>query len=302
MTRRQPMGRRCGPGRRPDHHQERRLPSPPIVRGFVESSPEQIYFECWGDGTETVVLGHGLGGNHAVWYQQVAHLADRYRVITWDQRGFGRSTARSGELGPVPSVADMELLLDHLDVDRAHIVGQSMGGWPALGFAIDHPHRTLSLVLADTVAGIFTPEIHASLAEYGRVIADGPPPDQLPLGHHPAVGAQLLTEDLAHSFLYGQLGSLTEPPSPMTIIPRLLETDHTPRAGEVVAPTLFVVGEHDPIFPPSTIETVAGFIAGAEVAVIENSGHSPYFERPDLWTDIVSRFLQNSSPDQEGTR
>jgi pimeloyl-ACP methyl ester carboxylesterase len=271
------------------------------MRGFIDSDTERIYFEYWGDGGETVILGHGMGGNHAVWYQQVAYLTSRYRVVTWDQRGFGRSTSISGDIGPVPSVDDMVRLLDHLEIDGGHVVGQSMGGWSALGFAIDHPDRTMSLVLADTTAGIFTPRIRQTLADYGREIAGGPPPEQLPLGHHPAVGSQLLGEDLAQSFLYSQLGSLTDPPGPMAVIPLLMTTDHTERAGEVRAPTLFVVGEHDPIFSPPLIESAAGFIEGSTVAIIENSGHSPYFERPRLWNDVVAGFMRDSSPDRRGT-
>jgi pimeloyl-ACP methyl ester carboxylesterase len=266
------------------------------TRGFVESDSERIYFECWGDAGETVVLGHGLGGSHAAWYQQVAFLASRYRVVTWDQRGFGRSTSTSGDIGPVPAVHDLTRLLDHLGVDRAHVAGQSMGGWSALGFTIEHPERVISLVLADTTAGIFTPQILQTLVNYGLETANAPPIDQLPLGQHPAVGLQLLDEDLAHSFLYNQLGSLTEPPSPGTIFPLLLATDHTERVVQVEAPTLFVVGEHDPIFPPSLIESAAEFINGSEVAVVENTGHSPYFERPGMWNDIVAGFLQQSSP------
>jgi 3-oxoadipate enol-lactonase len=266
------------------------------TRGFIESDSEQIYFESWGDGAETVVLAHGMGGSHAVWYQQVPFLAQRYRVVTWDQRGFGRSTNNNGDIGPAPSVRDLQRLLDHLEIDRAHVVGQSMGGWPALGFTIAHPNRVISLTLADTIGGIFTPEIRQTLVEYELQIASGPPPDQLPLGEHPAVGGQLLNEDLAHSFLYSELGSLTDPPSPMVIMPLLMTTDHTARAAEVDAPTLFIVGEYDPIFPPLLFQTASEFVSGSEVTVVEETGHSPYFERPALWNDIVAGFLQQFSP------
>ena len=264
------------------------------TRGFFDSDNERIYFESWGDPPETVILGHGLGGSHAVWYQQVAYLAQRYRVVTWDQRGFGRSTAVSGDIGPVPAVRDLERLLDHLGIARAHVVGQSMGGWSALGFAIEHPERVLSLVLADTTAGIFTPEIFEALAEYGLETSKEPPVDQLPLGQHPAIGSQMLHEDLAQSFLYTQLGSLTDPPSPASIFPLLLANDHTDRTAEVKSPTLFVVGEFDPIVPPLLVEAAARFVEKSDVTVVENTGHSPYFERPALWNAIVADFLQES--------
>ena len=264
------------------------------TRGFIASDGEQIYFESWGDADETVLLAHGMGGHHAVWYQQVAFLSRLYQVVTWDQRGFGRSSRHGEAIGPVPAVGDMTRILDHLEVDEAHVIGQSMGGWAALRFAIERPERSTSLVLADTTAGIFDDQIRRTLAEYGEGIASGPTPDEWPMGFHPAVGTQLLEEDLAQSFLYGQLGSLTDPPSPLEVIEVLMGTDNTDRAWEVSVPTLFVVGENDPIFPPSLIEGAASFIAGSRVAVVGDTGHSPYFERPREWNDIVSRFLADS--------
>ena len=263
-------------------------------RGFLNSDDERIYFESWGDGGEAIVFNHGMGGHHAVWYQQVAAFAEHYRVVTWDQRGFGRSTS-NGVIGPKPAVGDLERLLNKLEIDRTHIVGQSMGGWSALGFAIKHPHRTSSLVLADTTGGIFTAEIRRTLDEYGQGVASGPPPDAWPLGYHPAVGSQLQDESIAQSFLYGQLGSLTDPPPPTDIIGLLMGTDHTEKAKEVATRTLFIGGENDPIFPPALIKSAARFIRNSEVAAVTDTGHSPYFERPDAWNDIVLTFLRHSS-------
>ena len=265
------------------------------TRGFVQSGREQIYFECWGDTGDAVLLGHGLGGSHATWYQQVASLSAHYRVVTWDQRGFGNSTRSSDEIGPVTAVHDMERVLNHLSIDRAHIVGQSMGGWSALGFAIDHPERVLSLALADTTAGIFTEEIRHTLSAYAEAVGHMSPLDQLPLGYHPAIGAQLVEEDLAHAFLYTQLGSLTEPPTPAEILPLLMSTDHTSGASLLETRALFVVGEHDPIFSPALISSAAEHVNGSEMAIIERTGHSPYFERPDTWNDTLLGFLRQSA-------
>lgn len=267
------------------------LPGP---RGFVESDGEQIYFESWGSGDEAVVLSHGMGGNHAIWYQQVPVLAGEFRVVTWDQRGFGRSTNLTDDPGPVSSVADLAAILDHLDIEQAHLVGQSMGGWAAVGFALDHPDRTLSLVLADTVGGLFTPGVRQQLADYSRVIASSPPPDRLPLGTHPAIGAQLAGADLARAFLYSQIGGMASPPPAAAIAGLLAATDLSDRIGELTVPTLFVVGEHDPIIPPDLLGEVAALLPGSEFRVVEGTGHSPYFERADAWNDIVSEFLRRS--------
>lgn len=259
-------------------------------RGFVESDGEQIYFESWGEG-EAVLFSHGMGGNHAIWYQQVPAFASRYRVVTWDQRGFGRSTGNSDYIGPQPSIRDIEVILDHLNVDQVHLIGQSMGGWATLGFAQAHPKRALSVVLADTIGGIFTPEIRESFEAYADYVANSPPPGQLPLGTHPAVGEQLAERDLAQSFLYSQIGGLTDAPPPVAISRLLADTDYTGGLERLRAPLLFVVGENDPIFPPRLIEQVAAIVPGSEMAVISDAGHSPYFECAADWNRVVLEFL-----------
>lgn len=189
-------------------------------------------------------------------------------------------------------MGDLAGILEHLEIERVHLVGQSMGGWASLGFALAHPDRTASLVLADTIGGIFTPAIRQAFDDYAQLIAMSPPPDRLPLGFHPAVGTYLAEEDLTQSFLYGQIGGMAAPPSPMVITELLTATDHTPRLDRLQAPTLFIVGENDPIFPPDLIEQAAALIPGCELSVVADTGHSPYFERPDDWNDIVLRFLR----------
>src|SRR5690349_1553135 len=130
---------------------------PVLTSGFVECDREQIYYEAVGSG-DALVLSHGLGGNHAIWYQQVPEFAKHYCVVTWDQRGFGRSTNTANNSGPEAAARDLAAVLDHLKIDRAHLVGQSMGGWAVMGYALAHPERVRSLVLADTLGGIYTPE------------------------------------------------------------------------------------------------------------------------------------------------
>ena len=138
---------------------------------FVEMDGERLYCESVGEG-DPLVLCHGVGGNHAVWYQQVPVFARTRRVVTWDHRGFGRSTDSTGESAPDLSVRDLAAILDHLRVDRADLVGQSMGGWTALGYALEHPERVRSLTLADTLGGITSPAIQRGFAELSAQLGD----------------------------------------------------------------------------------------------------------------------------------
>ncbi|MEK7794428.1 MAG: alpha/beta hydrolase, partial [Candidatus Hydrogenedentota bacterium] len=242
---------------------------------------------------EAMIFSHGLGGNHAIWYQQVPVFAQDYRVVTWDQRGFGRSTNRMGKASPEAAARDLELLLNHLDIDKAHLIGQSMGGWCTVGFAAKHPERVRSIVLADTIGGIYTKEIEGLFDSYIQKAAQSPPPDKLPMGHHPALGIQLTSGNLPQAFLYTQIGSVAEPaPANMALLLRQTVWDMK-KVALIETPWLFVGGENDPIFVPNAIHAAAAQTKNATVIEIPTTGHSPYFESPEVWNRAVLEFLES---------
>jgi len=262
-------------------------------QGFFESENESLYFESYGEGAP-VILCHGLGGNHAIWYQQVPVLARHYRVVTWDQRGFARSSNRSENAGPMAAVKDLRALLDHLKIESAHLIGQSMGGWAVLGFALDQPERTQSLVLADTIAGIYTPGIAAA---FDAALKARPSPQDLPFGRHPAIGSQLTQNNLPKAFLYSQIGSIAEP-APTDMLTLLRNTAYPlGSVGKLEIPTLFIVGSNDPYFSPVAVGEAAEQFRNASVVEIPNAGHSPYFETASVWNEAVLNFLQDPHDD-----
>lgn len=258
--------------------------------GFVDSDGERIYYESVGDG-EPLVLSHGLGGNHAIWYQQTPILGRNYRVITWDQRGFGRSTNEAGAASPAKAVEDLRAVLDALKVERAHLVGQSMGGWAVLGFALKYPERVASLVMADTIGGIYTDEVAAHFDTYIREAMAAPPVEEWPITRHPALGDRLGQVDPAKAFLYREIGNVAGPaPANMGLL--LRQTSYPlEEVGALDLPVLFVVGENDAIFPPPIIRSAASQVPGAKVLELRGAGHSPYFETPEAWNDAVRAFL-----------
>jgi 3-oxoadipate enol-lactonase len=266
--------------------------TPEVSTGFLETDGERLYWESTGRG-RPVVLSHGLGGNHASWFQQVVAFAAERRVVTWDQRGFGRSSRR-GATGPAAAAADLRALLDHLEIERAHLVGQSMGGWTVLGLALAHPGRVRSVVLADTIGGIYTPEVERHFDEYIRRAAAELPAYAVSLTRHPALGAALGDRDPARAFLYREIASLAEPP-PLEI-PRLLRTTAHPleAVAALEVPVLCVVGLEDPIFPPAVIREVAARLRRARVVEIPGCGHSPYFEDPESWNRAVRTFWEEA--------
>ena len=255
-------------------------------RGCLEVEGEELYFETHGAGPP-LVLCHGLGGNHAIWYQQVAYFSRLYRVITWDQRGFGRSTNSAGQTGPAAAVRDLRTLMDALDIPEAHLVGQSMGGWAVLGYALEQVGRVRSLVLAGSIGGIYTPQIRAWYEAFRPRPSDR-------IGFHDAVSPTLSETDLAKAFLYEQIGDT--PTSLQTHMRSLLRCTEQNRdaIARLAAPTLLVVGSEDPIFPPPVIHEAASLLPNARVVEIDGAGHSPYFERPNAFNGVVESFLEEN--------
>jgi pimeloyl-ACP methyl ester carboxylesterase len=118
-----------------------------------------LHHLCDGQG-EDVVMIHGLGANLAFWYMGIAkEIATNFRVITYDLRGHGRSRMQESGYTLNSMGDDLDALLDHLGVTRAHIVGHSFGARVALAYTIRRPERVASLTVADTQVSCLQPPV-----------------------------------------------------------------------------------------------------------------------------------------------
>ncbi len=257
--------------------------------GYVEHDGEQLYYEVVGDESSDatpLVLSHGAGGNHASWFQQVAHFASTRPVVTWDHRGYGRSSDHGDRTGPLVASTDLLAILDELGIARADLVGQSMGGWSVVGATLARPGLARSIVLSDTIGGFATEAVLAGLA---RARPRGP--EREVLGSHPALGEAFSAKfpELAH--LYQSLSRMGSADSEV-VIGRLLAVTHdADEARRLTMPTMLIVGDHDQLFAPSAIRAVADLLPDARVVEIVGAGHSPYFEKPHHWNYAVDNFL-----------
>ncbi len=265
-----------------------------LDRGTVASGGEDIYWELASTGADderpVVVLSHGAGGSHAVWFQQVPHFGLDHRVVTWDSRGFGNSSNRTGALRAEAAADDLAAVLDHLGIERAHLIGQSLGGWHSTAFTMSRPDRVVSLVLADTIGGLWTDELRQAMAAFqqrGGLVGGGPEV----IGAHPALWAETRRADPALAFLYQALGSFHTPPMDQLGPTVGWSTSHDDLAGLGI-PVLVVAGVHDDLFPSPALRQSAE-LAGAQFVEIGDAGHSPYFEQPARWNDAVGAFIRS---------
>ncbi|MHB8333480.1 MAG: alpha/beta fold hydrolase [Acidimicrobiales bacterium] len=257
--------------------------------GFVEHDGDRLYYEVVGDESSDatpLVLCHGAGGNHASWFQQVGHFAADRMVVTWDHRGYGRSSDLGDRTGPLVGCGDLLAVLDALGVERADLVGQSMGGWSVVGAALARPGLARSIVLADTIAGFTTEAVVAGLA---HARARGPERDAL--GEHPALGEAFSARSPALAHLYQSLGRMGSADGEH-VIKRLLDVTYgEAEAARLTMPCLLIVGDHDQLFAPAAIRALADLLPDARIVEVVGAGHSPYFEDPRTWNHTVDSFL-----------
>ena len=248
----------------------------------------ELYYEIHGEGP-ALVFAHGAGGNHMSWWQQVPVLAQSHRCVTFDHRGFGLSREHPGGPGARVFVDDLRALLDHLGIERAALVGQSMGGWTVLGFAIQYPERARALVLCDTTAGMDDADVIAE-QRYLLENVKGGFDDVIKL----AIGADLERRDPARAFLYRQISALNLG-VPADLFQVLFEARQNPDlVVERRIPAILIVGEEDLLTPPSIMELMRRRLGPARLIRIPGSGHSVYFERPDEFNRTIENFLREA--------
>jgi len=236
-----------------------------------------------------VLLIHGAGDSAGIWERQVEALGSAHRLIALDLPGHG---ARRGELAHhhhAANAGEVEGALVDAGVERAVVVGHSLGGGVALTYALGQPARLRALVLVASGARL---RMHPSLLDAARQKAEaaagstaptGPvvPPERcLAPGADPAVGAWLA----AH-------GGQATAQAVYADFQANDAFDVMDRLAEVRVPTLVVGGAQDAMTPPKFVQYLADTIPGAQLALLESAGHYPMVEQADAFNRRLAEFL-----------
>ena len=268
---------------------ERTLWGKEAAMPYVKSAGVDIYYECQGEG-DTILFAHGAGGNAGIWFEQVAAFSTSHTCVTFDHRTFARSPADAASISPVQFRDDALAILDALEVERAHLVGQSMGGWTCLRLALDHPDRVRSLTMSCTPGGLPNPEPTESARNLTRS-------DDRGTGGVMATMSRFTAADPVRMQLYQTINAFNTRFS-MTSLRSLTDPTYAVSRDAVAAirqPVLFISGAEDPLFPSAQLAGYVPWFADARLEIVQDAGHSPYFEQPDAFNALLARFLERGN-------
>jgi 3-oxoadipate enol-lactonase len=261
------------------------------VSGFVPGAP-RIAYDMAGSG-ETLVCLHGIGGNRRNWSGQLRGLSDGCRVVAWDARGYGDSDDYAGPLAFTDFADDLLRLLDHLEVERAHLCGLSMGGRIVLDFYERHAERARSLILVDTFPGFdasFTQEGRERFVrERRQPLLEGKQPADIA----PAVARTLVSPAAAPAIIQQLIDSISilHKESYIKTIEAMTMYQPVTDVSTIKVPVQIIVGADDKLTPPAISRKMAAAITGARLLEIPEAGHLSNIEAPDTFNACVKEFL-----------
>lgn len=264
--------------------------------GYADVNGGRLYYEVAGEGHPLVLLHAGIADSR-MWDDQFEEFAQRYRVVRYDYRGFGKS---SPPVDGFSMRADLYELLRQLGIERTYVIGVSMGGGLAVDAAIERPDLVAAVI--PTCPGLSgqseeaTPE---ELAFFEQVEVADKSGDlervnelevhlwvdglsRSPEHVNPAVRAKVREMNgLALQRQHEWEGITT----------RKLEPPAVGRLGEIKAPTLAIIGDRDLSGVKQAVDLIAAGVPGARKATIINAAHVPNMERPEEYNRLVLDFL-----------
>jgi pimeloyl-ACP methyl ester carboxylesterase len=261
--------------------------------GYLPVDGTSLYYEVAGEG-EPIVLLHGLTFDRRMWEPQIGSLAERFTVVSYDLRGFGRSEPAAV---PYSHAADLRALVEHLELDRPALVGLSMGGGAVINYAILHPGTARALVAICPSLGGYSwskefigwqMALRKAVMEGGIEAGKdfwlgGPLFDQL-RKQNPAEWERLQTIVREYSGWHW-----VNPDPGIALLPPAIE-----RLGEIDIPSLIIVGEHDVPDVTNVADILVRSMPDAELLVAEGCGHMVNMEKPEMFNEALSAFLEKT--------
>ena len=260
-----------------------------VTSGMVPVDGGSLYYETLGKGAP-IILIHGGFGDRRMWDPQFETLSQAFRVVRYDHRGFGKSSAPAHAYSPV---ADLVKLMDHLELKRANLVGNSMGGTLALDFALLQPDRTGAVVVIASAAGGYpTPEEDMkNIDQLLRTAREKRTGAAVPLWlQHPMVSVAM-----SHATAGPLVRTMVEDNQKMFVADHWPQEQMSPPAFERMAGlnanVLFIVGDRDIASVRAGAEASAARIKKSKVVTIKDADHLPHMEKPAEINKLLVEYI-----------
>jgi 3-oxoadipate enol-lactonase len=269
-----------------------------MTSGFVHGNGIDIHYRIAGDGASTLVLINGVGDDLDGWVNQVDDFVRAgLRVVSYDNRGVGRSGAPPGPYTSAEMAADLKALVSGLGLGRFHLAGVSMGGAIAQEYAVAYPDDLLSLVLANTFAAA-DPFTAAAFETWATVaLAAGMPvmmEQQAPWIFSP--GFYEKDPGRVAELVEGAKGSTQPADAFAAQMAALNGHDCASRIGAVRVPTLVLAAGDDIIIRPELSRRLFDLLApGVGTWAVVPGGHAAFWEDPGPWNQAVIDFVRSAS-------
>ncbi|NQY55375.1 MAG: alpha/beta hydrolase [Ilumatobacteraceae bacterium] len=258
---------------------------------FADVNGQRIRFEDTGGDGPVVVLSHGFLMNHTMFDAQVAALRDEYRVIAWDERGFGDTEFDGQPFTYWDSARDLLALLDHLVIERAVLGGMSQGGFISLRAALLAPERVAGLILLDTQAGVEAPEIVPAYDQMIETWMSAGPVDELA----EAIAAIIIDDADHHPAWISHWRSHPRERIEQPYRCLMSRDDITDRLGDIDIPALVVHGDNDTAISMECAEILAEGLPGASGVVVAAGAHAVNMTNPEPVNAAIREFLASIS-------
>jgi 3-oxoadipate enol-lactonase len=244
------------------------------------------------NGARVIIFIHGFPFNKSMWNMQVEALKDKYRLITYDIRGYGNSDAGEGDFSIELFVKDLLSLMDALKIEKTVLCGLSMGGYIALKAIESYPERFDALILSDTNCIADTSEVKEkrmkaieSIRKSGlRKYADESiknlfAPESFITREEEITAVREMIVKNSKQSLYNTLLALSVREETCSKLP------------EIKVPVLIMVGSEDKITPPAAAQLMHEKINGSSLHIIEHAGHLSNMENPGKFNSQLKKFI-----------
>jgi pimeloyl-ACP methyl ester carboxylesterase len=245
-----------------------------------------------GSGDDAVVLIHGFPLAKEIWNAQIPELARKHRVIALDLRGMGGSSVVDGPYLMETLAGDVAAVMDHLSIDRATIVGHSLGGYVAFAFARMYVERVARLALVCSRIAADTQQIANNRNELATRLETSGSISEILEKNVPALFARKTLENRPEIIEKARKIAENNDPRGLAAMARgmALRDGAEDIAPDITAPVLVVGGAYDPVVPPQETERMAGAFSEAQLVWMEASGHAPMLEEEGRLAEVLSAF------------